>query len=1539
MASAALDAQAQCGNPIACENALVGNPQSEWDLPGADAGDPTLQGFSTDISVNRGQTINFKISTTAASYRIDIYRLGYYAGLGARKITSITPTASLAQNQPQCLTDAATGLIDCGSWRVSASWAVPSNATSGVYIARLVRPDTNGASHITFIVRDDTGGSDILLQTSDTTWQAYNTYGGNSLYQGTGPGQGLSNVGRAYKVSYNRPDNTRVIHDGLLTFEHPLIRWLEANGYNVSYASGVDTDRRGVAALTPHKIFMTAGHDEYWSGGQRSTVESARAAGVNLAFFAGNLMFWKTRFENSIDGTNTPYRTMTCYKETHEGAKIDPSGIWTGTWRDPRFSPPADGGRPENAITGCIFTANAWRYDPLHVTAEQGRLRFWRNTGFDTLADGEIGMIADGILGNEWDEDLDNGFRPPGIVDLSSTTIPVYHYILDYGSLYGAGIGTHKLTLYRHSSGALVFAAATEQWSWFLNTTHDVPGLDPTYILQHPGPAAPDPRVQQATVNLFADMNVQPTTLQAGLVAATASSDNIAPTSAVVIPVGFAVPPFTPFTIYGTSSDLGGGRVAGVELSLDGGSTWHPANGTTNWSVAVTSGGPGSFTIKSRAVDDSGHIETIGAGTSITIEGLPPGYCLWTPDVIPQVVDEPDTKPVELGVRFSPNTDGWVTALRFYKSAANTGTHIGNLWTNNGTLLATVTFNAETASGWQQASLTPPVPITAGTTYVASYHTDAGHYSDDVAYFTGKGVINPPLSAPADGVAGPNGVFKYGPSAFPTGASQTNYWVDVVFSETAGLDITPPIPTAVAPEPGTTKVSPFTSITAQFNEDLAPSTITSSSLAVKDAQNNAVQGAITYDPAAKQVTLQPIVPLSGGSTYTVTLKGGATGISDVAGNKLTTDVAWSFTTGPLRTGQLTLWPPTAVPIVLDEPDPNPVELGVRFQSEIDGWITALRFYKSAGNTGNHIGNLWTNDGSLLASVAYTGETASGWQQAQLPLPIPIVAGTIYVASYHTDVGHYSDDVSYFATKGVMSPPLYAPAYGVAGANGVFNYGPSSFPSRDGGATNYWADIVYNNTKAAAQPVFNPPAGAYGPAVSVTLISVTPGAQIFYTMDGSDPTPLSAPYAGPIAVPASATVKAIAVATGWDNSPIGTASYTIGTVAPTFIPSSGTYSASQLVALTCITSAAQIYYTTDGSNPSASSTLYSGPISVAANVTVRAIAIAGGVNSPIASATYNFQAAQPTFSPAGGTYTSAQSVTLSEASPGAKIYYTTDGTTPTTSSTLYAGAIAVNSTMTINAIATVTSWANSSMGSASYTINLPPTAPGNLVATASSPTQISLTWADNSNNETGFKIERKTGAGGTYAQIATPAAGATSYNDSGLVASTTYYYRIRATNSSGDSGYSNEANTTTLSGLPAPWVDADIGSTGLAGSGSYLNGSFTVKGSGADIWGTADALNYVYQPITTNVEIIAKVNSVQGTDVWAKAGVMVRETLNAGSTQAIMLISSASGCIVPAPPDHRWSQHQHDYHWYCRTLLGALAQEWQYLHRLHVGGWR
>ena len=738
-----------------------GSPPSEWDVSGA--GDPSIQGFATEISVNKGETISFKISTPANAYTIDIYRMGYYNGNGAAKIATITPSATLPQNQPACLNNAATGLIDCGNWAVSASWAVPSTAKSGIYFARPRRTDTSGASHIFFVVRDDASTSDIIFQTSDTTWQAYNQYGGNSLYVG-------SPVGRAYEVSYNRPITTRGTspEDWVFNSEYPMVRWLEANGYDVTYTTGVDSDRRG-NLIRNHKIFLSVGHDEYWSGAQRTNVEAARDAGVHLAFFSGNEVFWKTRWRDN-------YRTLVCYKETHANAKIDPTSEWTGTWRDPRFSPPSDGGRPENALMGTIFTVNCC--DPgsaVKVPADDGKMRFWRNTGLGNQAPGSVTTLTADTLSYEWDEDLDNGHRPPGMIRLSTSSLSVNSKITDFGSNYAPGFATHNTTLYRAPSGALVFGAGTVQWTWGLDSNHDR------------GNPPADIRMQQAIVNLFADMGVQPTTLRPGLVPATASTDTTPPTAVISSPAaGATLTVGVPVTVTGTATDVGGGVVGGMEVSVDGGTTWRRAEGRESWSFSWTPGTTGSVTILARATDDSLNTQAIPASRTVTVGtgGGGSSVSIWLPTAVPTNVADPDTSAVELGLKFRSSVAGQVTGVRFYKSQFNTGTHVGNLWTSTGTLLATVTFTNETASGWQQANFSTPVTIAPNTTYIVSYYCPNGRYSGDTGYFASSGVDRPPLRALQNGEDGPNGIYRYGAGGgFPTSTWQSaNYWVDVVFT-------------------------------------------------------------------------------------------------------------------------------------------------------------------------------------------------------------------------------------------------------------------------------------------------------------------------------------------------------------------------------------------------------------------------------------------------------------------------------------------------------------------------------------------------------------------------------------------------------------------------------------------------------------------------------------------------------------------------------------------------------------------------------------
>jgi hypothetical protein len=245
-------------------------------------------------------------------------------------------------------------------------------------------------------------------------------------------------------VSYNRPVTTRgtTPANSVFNAEYPMVRWLESNGFNVSYISGIDTDRSGATILnaTQHKAFLSVGHDEYWSAAQRANVETARAAGLNLAFFSGNEVFWKTRWEASIDGTATAFRTLVSYKETHANADIDPTSAWTGTWRDPRFTPPTDGGRPENALTGTIFTVQCCQGQYPSIVVPPAA----RPTGLAQLADRQAAAC--------WDRSpAPTRLRYPGAVRRRPRHLPPRGWrscrrrrrrsekVRDYGNTHGAG--------------------------------------------------------------------------------------------------------------------------------------------------------------------------------------------------------------------------------------------------------------------------------------------------------------------------------------------------------------------------------------------------------------------------------------------------------------------------------------------------------------------------------------------------------------------------------------------------------------------------------------------------------------------------------------------------------------------------------------------------------------------------------------------------------------------------------------------------------------------------------------------------------------------------------------------------------------------------------------------------------------------------------------------------------------------------------------------------------------------------------------------
>ena len=350
---------------------------------------------------------------------------------------------------------------------------------------------------------------------------------------------------------------------------------------------------------------------------------------------------------------------------------------------------------------------------------------------------------------------------------------------------------------------------------------------------------------------------------------------------------------------------------------------------------------------------------------------------IWSPTITPTKVDSGDAQAIEVGTKFTASTNGTIAGLSFYKSAADTGTHIGSLWSSTGQLLATGTFVNESASGWQQLIFTNAVAITAGTTYVVSYHTTSGHYSVDNNYFSSP-YTSGSLTVPTGG-----GVYLYGAGGFPTQSySNSNYWVQPILRVAPPVDNVAPTILHITPAASTTGVDVNPTITVAFSEALDPTTATSNQLRLMDQYNHLVPTTVTYNAQTFIATITPTSPLAFGSNYTVVIAGGAQGVRDVAGNPVATTIGSSFTT----VGSVV--PDTTPPIVIDT---SPANNGTGYA--VNGAIT-VTFSEplNAATVNAQSANILINGVTRVASTAvYNAATDS---LTITPL-LPLAYGTNY----------------------------------------------------------------------------------------------------------------------------------------------------------------------------------------------------------------------------------------------------------------------------------------------------------------------------------------------------------------------------------------------------------------------------------------------------------------------------------------------------------------------------------------------------------------
>ncbi len=464
-------AAANAANQVALENSLPGTADWRLDTP---ATNREIEGYASATSVNGGDIVSLYVNTAAPTFQLEVFRMGWYAGLGARRVHGPLSLPGKIQVIPR--PDPTTGLVDC-NWVESFALETRDSVTgepwrTGIYLARLTESKSNKQAYIIFVVRDDAQRPDILFQLPVTTYQAYNFWGGKSLYN-WGSGSTLpwasSNGTPATKVSFNRPyaaspNQNAAYGNGAGEFltnvqptpqypisaagwDYNMVRWLEKEKYDVGYITNIDT-HRAPERLRNTDIFMSHGHDEYWTWSMRANVEAARDAGVNLAFCSANSAYWQIRLEPS-PANRMSNRIMVAYKNAARDpfdSDSDPSNdkFLTVLFRDPPVS------KPEESLIGIQYFMSP--VDGDIVVAEAPHWVF-RGTG---LSDQQR---LPGLLGYEVDRRF--GSEPPNTITLASS--PTVNL------LTGNSGRNSEMTLYSVASGAAVFGAGTIQWSWGLD--------------------------------------------------------------------------------------------------------------------------------------------------------------------------------------------------------------------------------------------------------------------------------------------------------------------------------------------------------------------------------------------------------------------------------------------------------------------------------------------------------------------------------------------------------------------------------------------------------------------------------------------------------------------------------------------------------------------------------------------------------------------------------------------------------------------------------------------------------------------------------------------------------------------------------------------------------------------------------------------------------------------------------------------------------------------------------------------------------------
>jgi hypothetical protein len=437
-------------NPVAAENTCPGTTSWQMDLPAGPKN--AIAGFVTPNSVVQGETIRLYVTTTAPTYWFEIYRLGWYQGYGGRLLYRSPQLVGTVQPVP--IVDPSTRMVSAANWLNPVLIHVPASWVSGVYIVKLLSSDgyLSYQSYAPFVVRDDASRVRIQIVIPFLTYQAYNAWGGYSLYDGDdGQGEAVS-ANRAYAVSFDRPYDRADGLGDLPRWDLNTLRWFERRGYDVTYTADVDL-AVAPASLLRRQLIVISGHAEYWSTAMRAAIVAAQDAGVSLAFLGADDLYWHVRLQASALGSD---RVVVCYRD----ASLDPlaltdPGEATVRWRDPPDN------LPEGAIMGAMYGGIYRGALPLTFTA--GATPLLAGTGL------HAGSKIPGLIGTE----VDAVYRPARTslslwtTVLATTYISGHYTSQNQCSACGNWAAT---TLSTTANGARVFDAGTLQFAAGLDT-------------------------------------------------------------------------------------------------------------------------------------------------------------------------------------------------------------------------------------------------------------------------------------------------------------------------------------------------------------------------------------------------------------------------------------------------------------------------------------------------------------------------------------------------------------------------------------------------------------------------------------------------------------------------------------------------------------------------------------------------------------------------------------------------------------------------------------------------------------------------------------------------------------------------------------------------------------------------------------------------------------------------------------------------------------------------------------------------------------